>query len=206
MIAKLKGLIDSFGDDWVIVDVNGVGYLVTCSTRTLSSLPPVGEAASIAIETYIREDQFRLFGFSSENERGWFRILMTVQGVGAKVAMAILSALSPADLASAIAMQDKAMVARAPGVGPKMAVRLVTELKDKAPALSLGDGGLAGLGGSLPGQAGAGSPAADAVSALVNLGYQQTRAGMAVAKGVQDLGEDATTEALIRVGLKELAQ
>lgn len=205
MIAKLKGLIDSYGDDWVIVDVNGVGYLVTCSTRTLTSLPPVGEATTIAIETYIREDQFRLFGFSSENEREWFRILMTVQGVGAKVALAILSTLSTRDLASAIAMQDKAMIARTPGVGPKMAVRIVTELRDKASSLSLGDAGPTGLGGdAMPGEVS--GPAADAVSALVNLGYQQAHAGIAVAIGMQALGEDATTEALIRIGLKELAQ
>ncbi|MBZ0214968.1 MAG: Holliday junction branch migration protein RuvA, partial [Fimbriimonadaceae bacterium] len=191
------------GDEWVIIDVNGVGYHVTCSTRTLTSLPPIGEAAMIAIETYVREDQFRLFGFASELERDWFRILMTVQGVGAKVALAILSTLSPGDLASAIAMQDKATVARTSGVGPKMATRIVTELKDKAPAFSLGDGGLANLDDRLlPG----GGAAADAVSALVNLGYQQGRAGAAVAKGIRDLGEGATTEALIRTGLKELAQ
>ena len=203
MIAKLKGLIDSFGDDWVIVDVNGVGYHVTCSTRTLSSLPLVGEVATVSIETYVREDQLRLFGFASELERDWFRILMTVQGVGAKVALAILSTLSPSELASAIAMQDKATIARTSGVGPKMATRIVTELKDKAPAFSLADSGLAALGDDV--QVG-GSAAADAVSALVNLGYQQARAGTAIAKGVQELGGEATTEALIRVGLKELAQ
>ena len=203
MIAKLKGLIDSYGDDWVIIDVNGVGYLVTCSTRTLISLPSVGEATAISIETYIREDQFRLFGFASELERDWFRLLMTVQGVGAKVALAMLSTLSPGDLASAIAMQDKATVARTPGVGPKVATRIVTELKDKAPAFSLGDSGLAGLDAD---KVTGGGPATDAVSALVNLGYQQGRAGIAVAKGVKELGDDATTEALIRVGLKELAQ
>lgn len=203
MIAKLKGLIDSFGDDWVIVDVNGVGYHVTCSTRTLSSLPSVGEAATVSIETYVREDQLRLFGFASELERDWFRILMTVQGVGAKVALAILSTLSPRELASAIAMQDKAMIARTSGVGPKMATRIVTELKDKTPTFSLADSGLAALGDEV--QSG-GSAAADAVSALVNLGYQQARAGAAIARGVQELGSEATTEALIRVGLKELAQ
>lgn len=203
MIAKLKGLIDSFGDDWVIVDVNGVGYHVTCSTRTLSSLPSVGEAATVSIETYVREDQLRLFGFASELERDWFRILMTVQGVGAKVALAILSTLSPHELASAIAMQDKAMIARTSGVGPKMATRIVTELKDKTPTFSLADSGLAALGDEV--QSG-GSAAADAVSALVNLGYQQARAGAAIARGVQELGSEATTEALIRVGLKELAQ
>src|SRR3974390_957123 len=134
MIGKLKGVIDSYGEDSVILDVNGVGYLVHCSARTLQELPRVGEAAALAIETYVREDQIRLFGFMTDVEREWFRLLQTVQGVGAKVALAVLGTLKPADLASAIAMRDKAMVARAPGVGPKVAERIVTELKDKAPA------------------------------------------------------------------------
>jgi len=203
MIAKLKGIIDSYGDDWVIVDVGGVGYHVTCSSRSLSSLPPAGEAATISIETYVREDQLRLFGFASAVERDWFRLLMTVQGVGAKVALAILSTLSPSDLGSAIAMQDKAMVGQAPGVGPKMAARIVNELKDKTPALAIGDPALAGID---TGVAAASNQAGDAVSALVNLGYQQTRAGIAVAKGAQTLGDGASTEELIRFGLKELAQ
>ncbi len=200
MIAKLKGLIDSYGDDWVIVDVNGVGYLVTCSTRTLTALPPVGEATAISTETFVREDQLRLFGFATESERDWFKLLMTVQGIGAKVALAILSTLSPSDLASAIAVQDKAMVSRSPGVGPKVALRIVNELKDKVPAFS-GAEALAGVTATA-----AGSPASDAVSALVNLGYQLTHASAAVARAVQGEGEGASTETLIRVGLRELAQ
>lgn len=203
MIAKLKGLIDSYGDDWVIVDVAGVGYLVTCSTRTLSALPSIGEAAEIAIETYVREDQFKLFGFASESERDWFRLLMTVQGVGAKVALAILSTLSASDLSSAIAVQDKALVARSPGVGPKMAQRIVNELKDKVPAFGAGDIGADALTGGIA--AAQGSPAADAVSALVNLGYQMTHASAAVSRAVKSQGDDAPPETLIRVGLRELA-
>ncbi len=203
MIAKLKGLIDSFGDDWVIVDVNGVGYLVTCSTRTLSSLPSKGEAVEIATETFVREDQLRLFGFATESERDWFRLLQSVQGIGTKVALAILSTLTASDLATAIAVQDKAMVSRAPGVGPKMAQRLLIELKDKVPAFAGGDEALAGLAGGIA--ASAGSPAADAVSALVNLGYQMTHASAAVARAVKSSGDDASTQTLIRLGLKELA-
>src|SRR4051812_38275105 len=133
MIGKLKGIIESYGEDHIIVDVNGVGYVVHCSARTLQALPPTGDPVSLAIDTHVREDQIRLFGFLSDIEREWFRLLQTVQGVGTKVALAILSTLKPADLASAIAMRDKAMVARTPGVGPKVAERVVTELKDKAP-------------------------------------------------------------------------
>src|SRR5882762_8673505 len=132
MIGKLKGLIDGYGEDFVIVDVGGVGYVVHCSGRTLQALPAPGEPAALSIETYVREDQIKLFGFLSDAEREWFRLLQTVQGVGAKVALAVLGTLKPADLASAIAMRDRAMVARAPGVGPKVAERIVTELKDKA--------------------------------------------------------------------------
>src|SRR5579862_4546181 len=127
MIGKLKGLIDSYGEDFVILDVGGVGYQVHCSPRTLQALPATGEAATLSIETYVREDQIRLFGFRTDVEREWFRLLQTVQGVGAKVALAVLGTLRPADLASAIAMRDKAMVARTPGVGPKVAERIVTE-------------------------------------------------------------------------------
>jgi len=133
MIGKLKGIIDSYGEDHIIVDVNGVGYVVHCSARTLQALPPTGGPVSLAIETHVREDAIRLFGFQSDTEREWFRLLQTVQGVGAKVALSILSTLKPAELASAISLRDKAMVARSPGVGPKVAERVVTELKDKAP-------------------------------------------------------------------------
>ena len=136
MIGKLRGVIDSYGEDSVILDVNGVGYLVHCSARTLQELPSAGEAATLSIETHVREDQIRLFGFRTDLEREWFRLLQTVQGVGAKVALAVLGTLKPSELASAIAMRDKAMVARTPGVGPKVAERIITELKDKAPAYS----------------------------------------------------------------------
>src|SRR6516225_2540431 len=134
MIGKLKGIIDSYGEDFIVLDVNGVGYLVQCSARTLQELPGVGQPITLSIETYVREDQIRLFGFRTDVEREWFRLLQTVQGVGAKVALSVLGTLKPADLASAIAMRDRAMVARTPGVGPKVAERIVTELKDKAPA------------------------------------------------------------------------
>ena len=208
MIGKLKGVIDSYGPDWVIVDVAGVGYLVHCSNHTLQTLPAVGEAAGIAIETYVREQEIRLFGFASDVERQWFRLLLTVQGVGTRVALAVLSTLKVGDLASAIALQDKAMVARAPGVGPKVAQRICSELKDKAPALSGmagGDPALARLQAELGGKA-APQPVADAVSALVNLGYGQMQASAAVASALRDGGETADTAALIRLGLKELAQ
>src|ERR671927_887118 len=134
MIGKLKGVVDSYGEDFVIVDIGGVGYEVHCSARTLQALPAAGEAATLSIETYVREDQIKLFGFMSDAEREWFRLLQTVQGVGAKVALSVLGTLKPAELATAIAMRDKAMVARTPGVGPKVAERIVSELKDKAPA------------------------------------------------------------------------
>src|SRR3974390_2575862 len=136
MIGKLRGIIDSYGEDYIILDVNGVGYLVHCSPRTLQELPAAGQPAILSIETHVREDQIRLFGFMSELEREWFRLLQTVQGVGAKVALSVLGTLTPPELASAVAMRDKAMVARDSGVGPKVAERIVTELKDKAPAFA----------------------------------------------------------------------
>ena len=139
MIGKLKGIIDSYGEDFIVLDVNGVGYLVQCSARTLQELPGAGQPAALSIETHVREDQIRLFGFLTDVEREWFRLLQTVQGVGAKVALSVLGTLKPADLASAIAMRDKSMVARSPGVGPKVAERIVTELKDKAPAYATVD-------------------------------------------------------------------
>ncbi len=206
MIGKLKGLIDSYGDDWVIIDVGGVGYHVQCSSKTLSALPAKGEAAAVAIETYVREDQIRLFGFASDHERDWFRILLNVQGVGTKVALAILSTLSPNEVASAIALQDKASVARAPGVGPKVAQRIVTELKDKAPVFASVDPALAGIQGAGDEAVAAPSAARDALSALVNLGYAQAQAGGAVSAALRNLGEDAGAEDLIRVALRELAR
>ena len=204
MIGKLSGLIDSYGEDFVILDVRGVGYVVHCSPRTLQKLPRAGEAASLAIETQVREDAIRLFGFSAESERDWFRLLQNVQGVGAKVALAILGVLGPGELASAIGMQDKAMIARAPGVGPKLAARIVAELKDKAPAFATIDPVAARLVGEESN--GAGKTAADAVSALVNLGYGRPQAAAAIAASLRALGEDAETSALIRRGLRELAQ
>ena len=205
MIGKLKGLIDSYGEDFVILDVNGVGYVVQCSSRTLQKLPKAGEAAALAIETQVREDAIRLFGFTSDAERDWFRLLQNVQGVGAKVALAILGILSPAELATAIGTQDKAAVSRAPGVGPKLAARIVAELKDKAPALSAVDPIVAKLAGEDEAK-GAPKPVQDAISALVNLGYGRPQAAAAVAASVKALGESAETSALIRRGLKELAQ
>lgn len=203
MIGKLKGLIDSYGDDFVILDVNGVGYVVSCSGRTLQKLPRAGEAAILWIETQVREDSIRLFGFEAEAERDWFRLLQSVQGVGAKVALAILSILAPADLASAIAMQDKASVARAPGVGPKLAARIVSELKDKAPAFGSVDPVAARLSGEI--DEASPSPARDAISALCNLGYGRPQAAAAVAASLKALGEGADASALIRRGLKELS-
>ena len=205
MIGKLKGLIDSYGEDNVILDVNGVGYLVHCSARTLQELPPAGQVATLSIETYVREDQIRLFGFMTDVEREWFRLLQTVQGVGAKVALAVLGTLKPADLASAIAMRDKAMVARTPGVGPKVAERIVTELKDKAPAYAEVDPALVRLSGALEDKR-APQPISDAVSALVNLGYGQPQAAAAVAAAARSAGEGAEVKTLIRLGLKELAK
>src|SRR3954470_10978061 len=149
MIGKLKGLIDSYGEDFIIVDVNGVGYVVHCSARTLQALPSTGDPVALSIETHVREDQIRLFGFQNEIEREWFKLLQTVQGVGTKVALAILSTLKPAELATAIAMRDKAMVVRTPGVGPTVAQRIVTELKDKAPAFADVDPAVVRLSGAL---------------------------------------------------------
>lgn len=205
MIGKLRGVIDSYGEDFVVVDVNGVGYLVHCSARTLQALPARGEAVTLAIETHVREDQIRLFGFLSDVEREWFRLLQTVQGVGTRVALSVLSTLKPADLASAIAMRDKGMVARAPGVGPKVAERIVTELKDKAPAYAEIDPAVVRLSGAVD-ERKAPQPIADAVSALVNLGYGQPQAAAAIAAAARSAGEEADTAKLIRFGLKELAK
>lgn len=205
MIGKLRGVIDSYGDDTVVIDVHGVGYLVHCSARTLQSLPSAGEAATISIETWVREDQIRLYGFASDLEREWFRILTGVQGVGAKVALAILGTLKVADLANAIALGDKAAIARTPGVGPKLAQRLVLELKDKAPAFASVDPAVVKLQDDLS-ERRASTPVSEAVSALVNLGYGEIQASAAVAAAVRTAGDKAKTEDLIRHGLKELAR
>jgi Holliday junction DNA helicase RuvA len=205
MIGKLKGIIDSYGEDFIVLDVNGVGYLVHCSSRTLQELPGTGEPATLSIETHVREDQIKLFGFLSDVEREWFRLLQTVQGVGTKVALSVLGTLKPADLASAIAMRDKAMVARTPGVGPKVAERVVTELKDKAPAFADLDPAVIRLTGAVEDKR-APRPVADAVSALINLGYGQPQAAAAIAAAAREAGEGADAARLIRLGLKELSR
>jgi holliday junction DNA helicase RuvA len=205
MIGKLKGVIEAYGEDFVILDVHGVGYEVHCSARTLQALPPVGEAVTLSIETHVREDQIRLFGFVSNLDREWFRLLQTVQGVGTRVALSILGTLPPAELASAIAMRDKAMITRAPGVGPKVAERIVTELKNKAPAYTTVDPAVIRLSGEVD-EHRAPQPVSDAVSALVNLGYGQPQAAAAIAAAARTAGEGADARQLIRLGLKELGK
>ncbi len=198
MIGKLKGTVDSIGEDFVILDVHGVGYVVHGSPRTLQALPRSGDIVSLAIETQVREDSIRLFGFLSDAERDWFRLLQTVQGVGAKVALAILGVFDINELATAIARQDKIAISRAPGVGPRLAARLVAELKDKAGA----------IGTFAPSiQQVEDRPAVtDAIAALVGLGYSRPQAAGAVASSRAALGEDAEAAALIRQGLRELAR
>jgi len=199
MIGRLKGRVDGRGDNWALIDVGGVGYMVEGSARMLDALPSDGEAVSLAIETYVREDQLRLFGFLSEQERSWFRLLMGVQGVGARVALAIQSVLSADELSQAVAAEDKAMVSRAPGVGPKVAQRIVQELKDKVPESHFAVSGAATGEAAVAGQA-----MREALSALTNLGYQRTYAAQALSAARNALGDDATVEALIKQGLKEL--
>ena len=205
MIGKLRGVIDSYGEDFVVLDVQGVGYVVHCSSRTLQHLPSTGEAATLSIDTHVREDMIRLYGFRSDAEREWFRLLQTVQGVGAKVALAILSTLDAGALATAIATGDKASVARSSGVGPKLAARIVAELKDKAPAFAAVDPALIRLSGAVE-EKKAPQPVSDAVSALVNLGYAQMQASAAIAAALKQAGEGAETKTLIRLGLRELAR
>ena len=203
MIGKLSGVIDTIGEDFVVLDVHGVGYLIQCSARTLAQLH-VGDAAKLAIETQVREDSIRLYGFLSEAEHEWFRLLQTVQGIGAKVALAIQGALSPEELATAIARQDKAQIARAQGIGPRLAARLVTELKEKLPAsltlghAAMGDGG-AGRGTEEP------AAAQDAVAALLTLGYGRAQASDAIEAARRRLGE-ADTAALVRQALRQLSR
>ena len=205
MIGKLKGTVDEIGDDHVLIDVHGVCYVAYCPTRTLSGLGRVGEAAVLHIETFVREDQLKLYGFATVLEREWFRLLQSVQGVGAKVALAVLSTLSGADLANAVALQDKAMIARAPGIGPKVAQRIVTELKSKAPAYAGEGSGTIGLKQEI-GEGVAAGPVSDAVSALSNLGYSRDQAANAVAAALKQVGDGADSAVLIRQGLKELSQ
>lgn len=205
MIGKLKGTVDEIAEDHCIVDVHGVGYVAYCSTRTLAGIA-AGEAVTLFIETYVREDMIRLYGFKSQLEREWFRLLQNnVQGVGAKVALAVLSTLTPSELANAIALRDITMVARAPGVGKKVAERIVTELRTKAPAYAGEATGTIGLKQEL-GEGVAPAPIADAVSALVNLGYSRDIAANAISAALKTAGEDADSSKLIRLGLKELAR
>jgi Holliday junction DNA helicase RuvA len=197
MIARLTGTLDDFGPDWAVIDVSGVGYLVHCSAKTLDALGVRGDRVTVHTELQVSENDMRLIGFSSGAEREWFRLLTGVQGVGSKMALAVLSALSIGDLQRACAAGDAAMVARAQGVGPKLASRIVNELKDKAGALPAGPG----IAVAVP----AGSASADAVSALQNLGFKPQVATMAVARAMEELGEGAELDALIRVGLKRAA-
>jgi Holliday junction DNA helicase RuvA len=207
LIAKLKGIVDAKGEDWAIIDVNGVGYLVNASGRTLGNLPREGEAVSLHIETVVREDAITLFGFVDILERDMYRLLTSVQGVGAKVGLAILSTLAPNDLQNAIAAQDKAAVARTKGVGPKVATRIVTELKDKVTGLVFKPQGVEMPSGAAAPAAGAeGAAVQDAISALANLGYKPTEAHGAVAKAVTDLGEDADVGAIVPAALKILSK
>ena len=200
MIGKLKGLIDSYGEDYVILDVGGVGYQVHCSARTLQALPSPGEAAVLSIETYVREDQIKLFGFRSDVEREWFRLLQTVQGVGAKVALAVLGTLPPADLANAIALRDKAAVTRTPGVGPESGRAHRHRIEGQGAGLRQCR---SGAGASRPARSTmhrAPRPVTDAISALVNLGYGQPQAAAAIAAASRSAGENAETAQLIRLG------
>jgi len=208
MIAKLTGRLDSTGESWAIIDCAGVGYLVECASRTLARLPAVGGQVSLVVETLMREDSLRLIGFASAAERDWFRLLTQVQGVGARIALAILGSLEVDDLVRAVAAQDKALLTRADGVGPKLAQRIATELKDKAAGLMLGHAAKVqaktpAAGEKLDPSIGV---AADAVSALVNLGYGRSEAFGAVASASQVVGAKPKLEDLIRAGLRELSK
>lgn len=201
MIAKLKGLLDSTGIDHAIIDVQGVGYLVGASSRTLAALGRVGEACTVYTEMLVAQDSIRLMGFASAEERDWFKLLTGVQGVGARLALAILSALEPADLHRSVVTGDKAMIGRANGVGPKLAARIVNELKDKVGAAAIGAGMAAGTVAAT-----ASSHAADAVSALQNLGFRPAEASAAVAAAEEELGAGTTLDALVRLALKKAAK
>ncbi len=205
MIGKLTGILDAVDEDSCVIDVNGVGYVAFCPQRTLAGLPAPGTGVTLFIDTYLREDILRLYGFRTALEREWFRLLQSVQGVGAKVALAVLSTLPPAELADAVALRDIATVSRAPGVGKKVAERIVTELRTKAPAFAGPATGTIGLKQEL-GDGTAPAPIADAVSALVNLGYPRDTAAGAVAAALKSAGEAADSAKLIRLGLKELAR
>lgn len=204
MIGKLKGIVDEINDDHVIVDVHGVGYIVFASPRVLGSLPGIGEAVVLFIETQVREDAIRLFGFTTKAEKQWFALLQSVQGVGAKVALALIGTLSPAELGNAIALRDIAMVCRAPGVGKKVAERIITELKNKVPEFATNEKNMA-LKQEI-GEGSASQPISDAVSALENLGYSRDQAANAIASALRQAGNDADSAKLIRLGLKELSR
>ncbi|MBP7339891.1 Holliday junction branch migration protein RuvA [Niveispirillum sp.] len=205
MIAKLSGLLDSTGLDWAIIDVNGVGYLISASTRTLRRLGSTGNTVSVHTEMWVSEDKMALYGFADISERDWFRLLTTVQGVGARVALNILSVLAPDRLTSAIAAQDKTTLCEADGVGPKLAARILNELKDKVATLATSPVAATQVQGTAA-QPAVSTAVGDAVSALVNLGYKRIEAFTAVNKAAQSLGAEADVSALIRAGLKELSQ
>ena len=200
MIARLRGLLDSFGADHAVVDVGGVGYLVSLSTRSLAALGAIGSEVLLHVETQVSDDAIRLVGFATLEERDWFRLLTSVQGVGTRVALAILSALNAEELQRAVMSGDKAMVGRAQGVGPKLAQRIVNELKDKV------GGALAGLGEGAAAAPALSGHTADAVSALQNLGFRPVEASAAVAKAESELGPDAGLDALVRTALKKASR
>jgi Holliday junction DNA helicase RuvA len=204
MIGKLTGIIDEVGEDFAVIDVGGVGYVVHCSARVLSNLPVAGQRTTLYVETQMREDSIKLFGFTGSEEREWFRLLQTVQGVGAKVALSLLSSQTTHELGKAIAFGDKAQIGRAQGVGPKLAARIAAELKDKAVTLSVG-GSRDGAGGNVVGIAPIAGAASEAVSALVNLGYSQMQAAQAVATVVARDGEAMALPLLIRESLRALS-
>ena len=198
MIAKLKGLLDGFGADFAVIDVGGVGYLAYASSRTLAALGAIGDEVVLHTEMLVSDDSIRLVGFASASERDWFRLLVSVQGVGAKVALAILSALSADEVHGAVASGDSAMISRAQGVGPKLAQRIVNELRDKAGGVALGAAGAAA--------APAGGLAQDAISALVNLGFKPADASTAVARALEELGPEASFDQLVRTALKKASR
>jgi Holliday junction DNA helicase RuvA len=199
MIAKLRGLLDGTAADHAVIDVNGVGYLAGASARTITALGAIGDFATLHTEMLVSEDSIRLMGFATAAERDWFRLLTSVQGVGAKVALAILSILSPEEVQTAVARADSAMIARANGVGPKLAQRIVNELKDKAGGVALGAGGA-------PGAPAVGGAAQDAVSAMLNLGFKPAEASSAVSAAADELGPAATLDALVRLALRKAAK
>lgn len=201
MIGKLTGAVDFIGEDHVLLDVSGVGYLVHCPSSTLSKLS-VAAHVSLMTELRLTDETIKLYGFFTAEEREWFRLLQTVQNVGARVALNVLSALSPRELGRALALGDKSVIGRAQGVGPKLALRIVTELKDKAPSMMLrSHAGEAAAGVTAPP-----GPEADAVAALVKLGYSQSTAAEAVARASRDLGDSAALDTLIREALRAMGR